>query len=55
MTKRSIKVTTGAVTMALAVSALSVGSAAAQDFDWRAHEGESITFLANRSPLDRWA
>jgi multiple sugar transport system substrate-binding protein len=50
MTKRPIKVTAAAVTMAVAISALSVGSAAAQDFDWRAHDGESITFLANQHP-----
>lgn len=25
--------------------------AAAQDFDWRAHEGETVTFLANSNPL----
>jgi len=51
MSKRPIKVTAAAVTMAVAVSALSVGSAAAQDFDWRAHDGESITFLANQHPF----
>jgi multiple sugar transport system substrate-binding protein len=52
MTKRSIKLTASAVTMAVAVSALTVGSGAAQEgeFDWRAHEGETVVFLANEHP-----
>ncbi len=50
MDKRSMKVTAGAATMALAVSTMSVGAATAQDFDWRAHEGESVVFLANQHP-----
>lgn len=50
MTKRPIKLTAGAVMMAMAVSSLPATSVLAQDFDWRAHEGESITFLANQHP-----
>ncbi len=50
MTKRPIKLTAGAVMMAVVVSAVPAASATAQDFDWRAHEGESITFLANQHP-----
>jgi len=50
MNKHSIKVMAGAVTMAVAVSAMSLGSVAAQEFDWRAHEGETVTFLAPVHP-----
>jgi len=50
MNKRSMKVAAGAVTMAVAVSTMSVGAVSAQDFDWRAHEGETVTFLANEHP-----
>lgn len=37
-------------TIALAASA---GAGMAQDFDWRAHEGETVTFLANSNPIGR--
>mgnify|MGYP001378392211 FL=1 len=37
---------------ALLLSASWGAVAKAQDFDWRAHEGETITFLANNNP---WA
>ena len=49
---RHIKYTAAAVTMAVAVSAAPAGSVFAQDgdFDWRANEGATITFLANQHP-----
>ena len=50
MTKRPIKITTGVALMAIAVSAAPAMSVTAQDFDWRAHEGDTITFLANQHP-----
>ncbi len=51
MNKRSMKVAAGAVTMAVAVSTMSIGAVSAQEFDWRAHEGETVTFLAPVHPL----
>jgi multiple sugar transport system substrate-binding protein len=50
--QRHMKVAASAVVMAIAVSALPAGAAIAQDgdFDWRAHEGQTITFLANQHP-----
>lgn len=51
MTKHPIKLTAGAVTMAIAVSAVPAASVMAQDFDWRAHEGETVTFLAPVHPF----
>jgi multiple sugar transport system substrate-binding protein len=50
MSKQSMKVAAGAVAMAVAVSTLSVGAVSAQDFDLRAHDGETVTFLANEHP-----
>jgi multiple sugar transport system substrate-binding protein len=50
--QRHMKVATSAIVVAIAVSALPAGAAIAQDgdFDWRAHEGQTITFLANQHP-----
>jgi multiple sugar transport system substrate-binding protein len=50
--RRRLTATAAAALVAVAASALPVGSVAAQDgeFDWRAHEGETITFLANQHP-----
>ncbi len=50
MIKRPIKLTAGAVIAAVAVSAVPAASVVAQDFDWRAHDGEFIVFLANQHP-----
>ena len=50
MIKRPIKLTAGAVIAAVAVSAVPASSVVAQEFDWRAHDGESIVFLANQHP-----
>jgi len=47
---RGTKATAGAFLLAAAVTVVPMGSAMAQDFDWRAHEGETITFLANQHP-----
>lgn len=51
MNKRPIKLTTGAVVLAVAASAAPTASVFAQEFDWRAHEGETVTFLAPVHPL----
>jgi multiple sugar transport system substrate-binding protein len=40
-----------ALLLTLAGSAGPLATASAQDFDWRAHEGETVTFLANEHPL----
>ncbi|MCQ0986102.1 ABC transporter substrate-binding protein [Jiella marina] len=40
----------GRILAALALST-AAGTAGAQDFDWKAHEGEQITFLANNNPV----
>ena len=40
----------GRILAALALST-TAGSALAQDFDWKAHQGETITFLANNNPV----
>lgn len=37
---------------ALLLSTASGGTVAAQEFDWKAHEGETVSFLANNNP---WA
>lgn len=50
MTKSPIKLTAAAVTMAVAASAIPAATVVAQEFNWRAHEGETITFLANQHP-----
>ncbi|MCB8838336.1 sugar ABC transporter substrate-binding protein [Aurantimonas sp. VKM B-3413] len=39
------------LTAALLASAAFVQAAHAQDFDWNAHKGETITFLANNNPV----
>lgn len=36
-----------------ALLACTAGVAVAQEFDWRAHEGETVTFLANTNPLGK--
>jgi multiple sugar transport system substrate-binding protein len=53
--QRRIRGTAGAVLLTVVMSALTVGSTAAQDaqFDWRAHDGETVVFLANEHPLTR--
>jgi multiple sugar transport system substrate-binding protein len=50
--QRHIRYTASAVMVAVALAAGSAGAALAQDgeFDWRAHEGSEITFLANQHP-----
>ncbi|MBP0618021.1 ABC transporter substrate-binding protein [Jiella mangrovi] len=40
----------GGIVAALALST-TAGSALAQGFDWKAHKGETITFLANNNPV----
>ena len=40
----------GCIVAALAAST-TIGAASAQNFDWKAHEGETITFLANNNPV----
>jgi multiple sugar transport system substrate-binding protein len=50
MIRRPSKATASAVMLTVALSSLPTASVVAQDFDWRAHEGESITFLANQHP-----
>ena len=51
MTKRPITLTAGAVMMAVAASAVPAMSVSAQDFDWRTHEGDTVTFLAPVHPI----
>ena len=50
MSKRPIKMAAGAVIAAVTLSAVPAATVMAQDFDWRAHDGETITFLANQHP-----
>ena len=40
----------GSILAALTLST-TAGSALAQEFDWKAHDGETITFLANNNPV----
>ena len=47
MSKGSLKLS------ALALAAFWAGAASAQEFDWRAHEGETVRFLANSNPIGR--
>jgi multiple sugar transport system substrate-binding protein len=47
MSKKPMKLM-AAATMLLSSTA---GAAIAQEFDWRAHEGESVTFLVNSNPI----
>lgn len=37
----------------LTISVLAASAASAQDFDWRAHEGQTVHFLANSNPIGK--
>ena len=41
---------TSALTAAIVIAAGAI-PASAQDFDWKAHEGDTVTFLANNNPI----